>query len=125
MTTPQTKTKRESTMISIWANQDICQIMTDSPWHPDRLNALFNLGFTYCDVVLVEAIYKEGQKGYAIKCTFTPLQTYLASFLAVFGWTENDNGFLCSPENSCLNGGDLVAVIVNSRNAFKSQVEQL
>ena len=124
MITSQTKTKPESTMISIWANKNICQIMTDSAWNPDRLNGLFGLGFTYCNVVLVEAVYKDGQKGYAIKCVFAPLQTYLASFLAAFEWVEAD-GILYSPENSCLGAGELIATIDNSRQAFISKVSEL
>ena len=120
----ETSRQRQSHMISIYVRKDVCQIMTDTEWELSRLNALFGLGFTYADVVLLSGIHSEESKHYAIKCVFAPLQTYLASFLAVFGWIEAD-GILYSPESSCLNGGDLIATIENSRQAFISKVSEL
>jgi hypothetical protein len=111
-------------MISTYTRKGICQVLSDAGWETSRINALFVLGFTYADVVLLSGIHGDEGKRYAIKCTFAPLQTYLASFLAVFGWTESD-GILYSPENPCLGSGDLIAVIANSREAFVSQANEL
>jgi hypothetical protein len=109
----------DSVMMSMYVTKGICQIMSDTEWEP-RLTALMQLGFTYADIVLLSTIDREGTgkpPRFALQCLFSPLQTYLESFLIVFGWT-NENGILFSPEHSTLNSGDLIALISNSKRAI-------
>lgn len=89
--------------------------MTDTEWKP-RLTALMQLGFTYSDIVLLSTNNSENRQ-YALQCLFQPLQTYLESFLIVFGWEEKD-GILFSPEHSTITSGDIIALVNNSRSAI-------
>jgi len=107
--------KTDSAMISVYTAKGVCQIMTDTEWKP-RLTALMQLGFTYSDIVLISTNNSENRQ-YALQCLFQPLQTYLESFLIVFGWKE-EGGILLSPDHSTLNTGDIIAIINNSRSAI-------
>jgi hypothetical protein len=96
--------------------------MSDAGWEDlPRINALFSLGFTYADSVILMSCYGSEDKRYAMRFTSVALQAYLESFLLPFGWTE-ENGILFSPEHSTLDSTDLLNLTVNSRKAI---VEQL
>ena len=103
-------------MISIYVPNDVCRIMTDSEWTISRLNALFGLGFTYADSVVISNTNRDEQR-YALKCVSLPLQLFMQSFLLPFGWTE-EAGMLLSPQHSCLSDSDIAALIENSRKSF-------
>lgn len=112
----------ESTMISINTTKGICRLMSDAGWNDlSRLNALFRLGFTYADSVILMSCYGSEDKRYAMKLTSIALQAYLESFLLPFGWTQ-EGGILFSPNESSLDSTDLMMLITNSRKAI---VEQL
>lgn len=95
----------------------IAWILCNSDWTIDKINSLIGVGFAHdADVVIVSET--EGSR-HALKCVSLPLHYYMQTFLLPFGWTE-DSGILFSPKESCLNGGDLIALIENSRKAFHS-----
>lgn len=123
--TPNGSRRKTSKVVTLNMNirSNVAWILCNAEWTYGKINALMGLAFAHdVDAAIVSEL--EGQAHHAIKCVSLPLQLYLQSFLLPFGW-EEEGGILFSPKESCLNGGDLIALIENSRKSFYQSGEKV